>query len=217
MELGRFLGKSTLVDAHTLLGKADWLSVRKKRACQTATDWLELTRHHHSEETCVKSVSVRFELLQQNNIAISYAAEGDLHNVAIPPRRNGVRRDNLWRTTCFEFFAAFDNDPTYWEFNFSPSTDWSAYRFSNYRRGRHDEKRAAIEKLLLGKTGEQLNMGVRLSLDSLKWRSLRMACFGFSAIFEDKSGRQSYWALQHPQGNPDFHHRISFSHKPHQG
>lgn len=206
-----------LADAHTLLGRADWLAGRKKHVRQTAPDWLKLNRHHHSEETCIKSVSVRFELLQQNNIAISYAAEGDLCNIAIPPRRNGVRKDNLWRTTCFEFFAAFDNDPSYWEYNFSPSTDWSAYRFSSHRRGRRDEKETAIEELFLRKTDKRLNMNMRLSLDSLKWRSLRMACFGFSAIFEDKSGRQSYWALQHPQGDPDFHHRISFSHKPHQG
>jgi hypothetical protein len=34
---------------------------------------------------------------------------------------------------------------------------------------------------------------------------------GLSAVIEEAGGRQSYWALAHPQGRPDFHHSDCFA------
>jgi hypothetical protein len=31
-----------------------------------------------------------------------------------------------------------------------------------------------------------------------------------AAVVEDRSGALSYWALRHPAGEPDFHHRDNF-------
>jgi hypothetical protein len=36
---------------------------------------------------------------------------------------------------------------------------------------------------------------------------------GMSAVIEDKAGRMSYWALAHPPGKPDFHHRDCFAYE----
>jgi hypothetical protein len=33
---------------------------------------------------------------------------------------------------------------------------------------------------------------------------------GFSAVIADKDGRTAYWALTHPPGKADFHHRDCF-------
>jgi hypothetical protein len=32
-----------------------------------------------------------------------------------------------------------------------------------------------------------------------------------TAVVEDAHGRRSYWALRHPAGGPDFHHRDGFA------
>jgi hypothetical protein len=32
-----------------------------------------------------------------------------------------------------------------------------------------------------------------------------------SAVIEDEDGVLSYWALKHPAGKPDFHHRDAFA------
>jgi hypothetical protein len=32
-----------------------------------------------------------------------------------------------------------------------------------------------------------------------------------SAVIEDNRGMLSYWALKHPPGKPDFHHRDGFA------
>jgi hypothetical protein len=34
---------------------------------------------------------------------------------------------------------------------------------------------------------------------------------GISAVIEEKNGNISYWALAHPKGKPDFHHRDCFT------
>ena len=34
---------------------------------------------------------------------------------------------------------------------------------------------------------------------------------GLSAVIEAKDGSRSYWALAHPPGKPDFHHRDCFA------
>jgi hypothetical protein len=43
--------------------------------------------------------------------------------------------------------------------------------------------------------------------------SLRMVdvMAGFSAVIADKGGRIAYWALAHPPGNADFHHKDCFA------
>ena len=43
--------------------------------------------------------------------------------------------DDLWQHTCFELFIGAKNDAEYYEFNFSPSGEWAAYEFRNYRDG----------------------------------------------------------------------------------
>ena len=34
---------------------------------------------------------------------------------------------------------------------------------------------------------------------------------GISAVMEEQDGTNSYWALRHPPGKPDFHHREAFA------
>ena len=34
---------------------------------------------------------------------------------------------------------------------------------------------------------------------------------GLAVVLEDQQGRISYWALQHPPGNADFHHDAGFA------
>jgi hypothetical protein len=48
--------------------------------------------------------------------------------------------------------------------------------------------------------------------------SIRLACLraeapvkvALAAVIEESSGRLSHWALEHPSGRPDFHHRDGF-------
>ena len=91
----------------------------------------------------------------------------------------------------------------YREFNFSPSGEWAAYRFSSYREGR-----AAVDTLptiAVERASSRFNLTARVSVGDEK------VVLGLSAVIEDESGALSYWALRHVPGKPDFHHPQAFA------
>ena len=47
--------------------------------------------------------------------------------------------------------------------------------------------------------------GVDFLAPDLPWR------LGLSAVIEAEDGTKSYWALNHPPGAPDFHHKDCFA------
>src|SRR5690606_8160391 len=50
-----------------------------------------------------------------------------------------MRKDGLWKSTCFELFAAEEGKSGYWEVNAAPNRDWNMYRFDGYREGMREE------------------------------------------------------------------------------
>ncbi|MFN9067110.1 MAG: hypothetical protein ACK5V3_07770, partial [Bdellovibrionales bacterium] len=45
-----------------------------------------------------------------------------------------LRKDELWKATCFELFLKVPGKSTYYEFNFSTEGYWNLYEFSDYRK-----------------------------------------------------------------------------------
>src|SRR5262249_46469843 len=74
-------------------------------------------------------------------LRLRYLVVGKIGGLLLPRAVTPARADELWRHTCFEAFVT-TGAGAYYEFNFSPSTEWAAYRFTGYRDGRAD---AAID------------------------------------------------------------------------
>ena len=70
-----------------------------------------------------------------DNLVLSYIVTGKMSDVRLPPVMTPARADELWQHTCFEAFVRAASGPSYYEFNFAPSTEWAAYRFDSYRSG----------------------------------------------------------------------------------
>lgn len=123
--------------------------------------------------------------------------------VVVPPAAAPLRAGGLWRTTCFELFVKPADGEGYFEFNFSPSTAWAAYRFDGYRTEMADLPLAPprIEAIEDG-------VQVRLDLGGLPGNGWLA---GITAVIEETDGTKSYWALRHPPGKPDFHHPDCFA------
>jgi hypothetical protein len=87
-------------------------------------------------ETNVPDISIQGKIHRQNNVlAIHYMVRGNIEDILLPsPSINPTRKEELWTTTCLEFFLAVKDSPEYWEFNFSPSGDWNIYHIDTYRR-----------------------------------------------------------------------------------
>ena len=167
----------------------------------------ELLLHPDSAPGAVTAIQVEVTRPGPRQLALRYLVSGDTAAILLPRSRPSERADGLWQHTCFEAFLA--NPPGYLEFNFSPSTEWAAYRFDRYRDGMrpaniaapHIEVRQELDRFELT-AGLDLN---GLGLDDLDWR----LCL--SAVVKSGDKSISYWALKHPPGEADFHDPACFA------
>jgi hypothetical protein len=83
----------------------------------------------------VTHVEVEVARPRARSLVFAYAVTGRISDLAMPAVVTAARKDELWRHTCFEAFVGSSPDVAYYEFNFAPSTQWAAYRFSGYRAG----------------------------------------------------------------------------------
>lgn len=167
-----------------------------------------LVRHHQTPCPGVSAIDVRVESTANGMLALAFELQGDLAALRIPAERPGRRKDELWRHTCFEAFLMAGDGPGYREYNFSPSGEWAAYAFDDYRQAAAASKGSApVIRVHLNTRRLALEAGIPLELPPLT-QSIRL---GLSAVVEAADGGLSYWALQHPPGKPDFHHADAFA------
>ncbi len=160
----------------------------------------------------IPAIAITGNVSFQNNVlALYYSVEGNIENILLPsPSAHPSRRDELWKTTCFEFFLAIKDRPEYWEFNISPSGDWNVYRMDSYRRVGFREE-PAISHLPVQTLREKDEFSMEVSVDVgaivRPDHELQMAV---TAVIQTKNGNETYWALAHPAPQADFHIRQGF-------
>lgn len=119
------------------------------------------------------------------------------------------RKNDLWRTTCFELFVKLPGGSEYWEYNLSPSRDWNAYHFTGYRSQLQPEVHVTGIDIVTEVAQARLaSLQARLPLPpSLLNRKLAV---GISSVIEDAEGNMHYFALRHSGVKPDFHDPAGF-------
>ncbi len=148
---------------------------------------------------------------QSNVLNLQYSLTGDVKEVIIPlPLAQPGRKDELWKTTCFEFFLAIPNQQQYWEFNMSPSGDWNAYHMDAYRRIGFREE-GSIQRLDFEAQEEAgaLVLDAAVDLTTILPANAPIE-IGVTTVIQTRDGSETYWALSHPAPQPDFHLRESF-------
>ena len=143
-------------------------------------------------------------------LMFAYILAGRISDLALPPTAAATRADELWRRTCFEAFVAVSPGAGYYEFNFAPSTQWAAYRFSGYRTGMRVATEIEAPEILVESSSKRYVLQASLELDRALLSPASTLRLGLSAVIEETSGHRSYWALAHPPGNADFHHSDCF-------
>lgn len=145
-------------------------------------------------------------------LELAYGVVGNTGAIRWPPAETATRRDGLWRHTCFELFVRASAGGPYYEFNFSPSTQWAAFRFASYRHGMCAAAVARAPLIGVQPDGDRYTLRVALESDCLPDLPRDAAWqIGLSAVIEGVDGRTSYWALAHAPGRPDFHHSDCFA------
>lgn len=169
--------------------------------------------HPVSEVPPGTRIDARIGVASGEKLAIHYLIVG-APNVVRPARAASARVDGLWRRTCFEVFIRKTGDASYFEFNFSPSGEWAAYRFTGYREGMEAALQCPAPEIV---TKEGVDVFELRASMQLSWLPFDVAdsqvSMGVSAVLEHRDGEKSYWALAHPPGAPDFHHPSCFAYE----
>lgn len=123
----------------------------------------------------------------------------------IPPSDGPGRRDELWRTTCFEAFVRADGEEAYREYNFAPSGDWAAHDFTAPRTGMAETTVDSPPYIRCEDNMTWFALGATVAIEAgHEW------ALGLSAVLEEQDGTKSYWALAHHGEQPDFHDPAGF-------
>ena len=160
----------------------------------------------------VPDITIKGKILRQNNLlTIHYALTGKIEDIFLPSSSvNPTRKDDLWKTTCLEFFLAVKDLPQYWEFNLSPSRDWNVYYMAAYRRiGFREETSIQWLQFETQKAANSFLLTAGVDLKPII-RLEQILEVGVTAVIQTKEGRETYWALTHPASEADFHQRESF-------
>ena len=170
-----------------------------------------LTYHLCTKSTPVQTLQVKVESQTQGDLYLSYELTGDLAQIRIPAPQPSAATDGLWEHTCFEVFVAVEGETEYHEFNFSPSGQWAAYAFSDYRVHRERTISQAPAISFAQSNGHLLLEAVIAAPDLPQNITGKPLQLGLAAVIEMNDGSRSYWALYHPSDHPDFHHRAGFN------
>jgi hypothetical protein len=166
-----------------------------------------LVSHPDFSAKAVQSITADAERVGVEVLQLRYLLAGDTSKIVLPAISAPVRRDGLWKTTCFEVFLAMPDG--YMEYNFGPSSEWAAYSFAGYRAGVQPVDVIGPEIFLDSASG-WFEVEVDLILPE-RFQSDEPLNIALSAVIEETDGTRSFWALAHPPGQPDFHHPTCFA------
>jgi hypothetical protein len=168
--------------------------------------------HPDSLSSAVTHIEVEVTRPRAGSLVLYYCVTGRIGDLRIAPAVAAARIDELWRHTCFEAFVRKSRGAAYYEFNFAPSTQWAAYRFSSYRSAMRVATEISAPSIEVHSSRTCHRLQALLELDQMSslpsdgvWR------IGLAAVIEEMSGYKSYWALAHPPGKADFHHSDGFA------
>ena len=172
---------------------------------------LTLEPHADSRAPDIR-IDAQAERTAGNGLRLRFRVGGAVDEIVLPPRGPQRRADGLWRHSCFEAFVRAPGEAGYFEINLAPSGEWAAYRFSDYRMGMAEAEEVPPPAIDATAKTESFELTATVELDAALGLLAAMPWqVGLSAVIEAKDGGLSHWALAHPEGQPDFHHRDCFA------
>jgi hypothetical protein len=148
----------------------------------------------------------------QNLLSVQYVLTGSIDEILFPfPVPHPGRRDELWLSTCFEFFLAITDQPQYWEFNLSPSGEWNVFRMDAYRRiGFREEDLIQDLQTEFNRDMDRVRLDASVDLSPIVEPETDLQA-GITSVIQTRDGHETFWALAHPNLQADFHVRESFT------
>ncbi len=176
---------------------------------------LALVCHPATPAPVVRTIEVDATRAVDGALVFHYCLRGDIVRLLIPHAGEASCADALWEHTCFEAFIGLAGQPAYREFNFSPSGQWAAYAFADYRQRTAPADLSAPPRITARLFSGRIEVEAVVPLAALPSPAAETTLqVGICAVVEARDvveGRHSYWALRHATGRPDFHDRRGFA------
>jgi len=179
-----------------------------------------LACHPATPTRVVRTLSVDVVRPSPAELRLAYVLAGDVARLRVPAPAAPRRGTDLWRHTCFEAFVRAEDAVAYHELNLAPSGEWAVLAFRDYRvpddtpRLGDDGLPPAIAlppRVAVRVGPDRIELDATVALDALAPEYTATALsIALATVVEETSGTRSYWALRHPAGAPDFHHRDAF-------
>ena len=171
----------------------------------------DLCCHPATPGLAVRRIRAEVEQVARGILSLSFSITADRAGLRLPAPAAAQRVAGLWQHSCLEAFLQADGSDAYFEFNFSPSGAWAAYRF-NSRRADRTVPELTAPHLVIRHRPYGMTLTVRLSYEGLpEMANATTLCAGLAAVVEDRQGGLSYWALAHRAARPDFHDPATFT------
>lgn len=172
-----------------------------------------LLRHPRDRFPSDITIDATARLVGDGQISARFTVSGELGTVDIPDLSpNPNRKDGLWEHTCFEVFIRPPDQKSYIEYNLSPTRDWAAYAFQDYRKGMKDAEVGERPTMRTLASTDQFVLDALFDFSPPKGSAASSSLhIGLSAILAGMDGTVSHWALAHAPGKPDFHHSDCFA------
>ena len=171
---------------------------------------VNLLRHADSVTDSVRAIDAALDWTEPAILRLRYRIIGDMRRLRIPQLSSPGRQDDLWNHTCFEVFVKGSTE-AYYEFNFSPSRQWAAYRFDAYRQAMAQLILPSAPAVHVESSPRGFTLEAVVDLNGLTILDPgSQTKLGLASVIEECSGSLSYWALHHPPGKADFHHPDGF-------
>ena len=173
---------------------------------------------HSAAAAAVERIDVEVFVGADGRVGLLFSVRAPMGCLRVPAPSASVFTDGLWRHTCGELFVARAGAAGYREYNFSPSGEWAAYSFADYRTpqvaGAADAACSAVAPEISVKQGDAgFFMCVDLPPGTIELDPPALDAplqLAVTMVLEASDGHLSYWALTHPCAQPDFHHRDGF-------
>lgn len=179
----------------------------------------EFLLHPHPDHPAegIHSIHVTLAPNASGGLTLQYTVSYRPASIRLPAAGDPLPRERLWAHTCCELFVAAEGETAYREFNFSPCGQWMRFDFSDYRE-RQVSGEGPAPTVTLVQEDDAFILTATLPSGALPVGPLSLA---LTVVIENRDGRLGYWALAHPPGKADFHHRAGFqaraelpAHKP---
>ena len=160
----------------------------------------------------VTSIEVGVRRAPSAVLGVTFRIHGDLASVRIPTPRQPRIAEELCQHTCCELFLRVPDANSYYEFNFSPSGEWTAYVFERYREGRLLADGGLDPHVRSSGTAGMLEVHATVALARLSraHAEARLA-LALSTVIEARDGSRSVLGAHASGGKPDFHHPDAFA------